>query len=98
MTRRFCLFLPLLFLMSCGGQEAPAKRYAMEGDVKAVDATAKTATIAAGKIGDWMDAMTMEYSIKPDTDFAKLHVGDHIHATVVVKDPTYYVTEIKVGK
>jgi len=33
----------------------------MEGEVKALDPAAKTATIAAGKIGDWMDAMTMEY-------------------------------------
>jgi Cu/Ag efflux protein CusF len=97
MIRRVCLFIPLLFLMSCSGQDAPAKRYAMEGDVKALDANAKTATIAAGKIGDWMEAMTMEYSVKPDAEFAKLHVGDHIKAIVVVKDPTYYVTDVTVA-
>jgi Cu/Ag efflux protein CusF len=68
----------------------------MQGVVKALDATAHTATIDAGKIGDWMEAMTMEYSVKPDAEFAKLHVGDHIQATVVVKDPTYYVTDVKV--
>ena len=26
----------------------------------------------------------------------KLHVGDHIQATVVVLDPGYYVTDVKV--
>ena len=32
----------------------------------------------------------------PESDFKKLHVGDKIDATVVVVDPTYYVTEVKV--
>jgi Cu/Ag efflux protein CusF len=40
--------------------------------------------------------MTMEYPVKPDGEFQKLHVGDKIDATVVVVDPTYYVTDIKV--
>jgi Cu/Ag efflux protein CusF len=68
----------------------------MEGTIKALDANSKSATIDAGKIGDWMDAMTMEYSIKPDSEFQKLHVGDRIKATVVVNDPTVYVTDVKV--
>lgn len=99
MTRRFWLLLPLaaaLILAACGEKETPTKRYPMEGDVKAIDPAVKSATIAAGKIGDWMDAMTMEYTVKPDAEFAKLHVGDHIKATVVVKDPTYYVTDVTV--
>ena len=99
MTPRFRLLLPLfaaLFLAACGSHETPTKRYPMEGDVKALDPAVKSATIAAGKIGDWMEAMTMEYTVKPDAEFAKLHVGDHIQATVVVKDPTYYVTDVKV--
>jgi Cu/Ag efflux protein CusF len=64
--------------------------------VKALDSTSRTATIAAGKIGDWMEAMTMEYPVKPDSEFEKLHVGDKIEATVVVQDPSYYVTDVKV--
>ena len=65
----------------------------MEGEVKALDPATKTATIAAGKIGDWMEAMTMEYPVKPDAEFQKLHVGDRIQATVVVSGDKYYVTE-----
>jgi Cu/Ag efflux protein CusF len=96
-TRRICLFLLIVAAAAAiGCSKTEEKRYPMTGEIKAIDPAAKTATIAAGKIGDWMDAMTMEYSIKPDTDFAKLHVGDHIQATVVVKDPTYYVTDITV--
>src|SRR5579872_5109485 len=96
-NRRLCLFLlAVAAVLSIGCAKEQAKRYPMQGEVKALDPAAKTATIAAGKVGDWMEAMTMEYSIKPDSDFAKLHVGDHIEATVVVKDTTYYVTDVKV--
>ena len=97
MTKRVlaCLVLSLLILAGCA-QKAAEKRYPMQGQITALDATTHTATIAAGKIGDWMEAMTMEYKVKPDAEFEKLHVGDRIEATVVVGDPAYYVTEIKV--
>lgn len=89
--------MALVVLLATGCHKAPeAKRYPMQGEIKALDATAKTATIAAGKIGDWMEAMTMEYPVKPESDFQKLHVGDHIDAVVVVTDPGYYVTDVKV--
>lgn len=99
MTRRICALLLLLLLIvlaGCTQKAAPGKRYPMQGEVKALDASAHTATIAAGKIGDWMEAMTMEYPVKPDAEFQKLHVGDKIEATVMVGDPGYYVTDIKV--
>jgi Cu/Ag efflux protein CusF len=97
MTKRIlaCLVLSLFMLAGCA-QKSAEKRYPMQGQITALDATTHTATIAAGKIGDWMEAMTMEYPVKPDAEFAKLHVGDRIEATVVVGDPAYYVTEIKV--
>jgi len=91
----FVLLLAVLITAGCHKKEE-AKRYSMQGEIKALDATAKTATIAAGKIGDWMEAMTMEYQVKPDAEFQKLHVGDKIDATVVVTDPGYYVTDVKV--
>jgi len=96
MNRRIFLIIPLLALFACGEKKVEAKRYPMQGEVKALDAGSKTATIAAGKIGDWMEAMTMEYPVKPDAEFQKLHVGDKIQATVVVEDVKYYVTDVKV--
>jgi Cu/Ag efflux protein CusF len=96
LTRRICLLLLTLVLFGCAGGSSNEKRYPMQGVVKALDPASKTATIDAGKIGDWMEAMTMEYRVKPDAEFAKLHVGDRIQATVVVKDPSYYVTDVKV--
>jgi Cu/Ag efflux protein CusF len=95
MTRRTSVLLLALTLAGCGAKDQ-TKRYAMEGEVKALDPAAKTATIAHGKIGDWMEAMTMEYPVKPDAEFQKLHVGDHIQATVMVNGDKYYVTEVKI--
>ena len=95
MTRRTTVLWLALALAGCGAKDQ-TKRYAMEGEVKALDPAAKTATIAAGKIGDWMDAMTMEYSVKPDAEFQKLHAGDRIQATVVVDGDKYYVTDVKI--
>src|SRR5437667_4428571 len=83
-----------LALAGCSREQG--RRYPMQGEVKALDPNAKTAMIAAGKIGDWMEAMTMEYPVKPEAEFRKLHVGDRIEATVVVTDPGYYVTDVKV--
>ena len=91
------LLAAALLLAGCGSKPAvKAKRYPMQGVVKSVDPRTKSAMIDAGKIGDWMEAMTMEYPVKPDAEFQKLHVGDKIEATVVVSDPGYYVTDVKV--
>ncbi len=94
MTRRMLMPLLVAALSGCkpGTKE---KRYPMQGEIKALDPATKTATIDAGKIGDWMEPMTMDYIIKPDADFQKLHVGDRIQATVVVNEPGYYVTDVK---
>jgi len=98
MTRRTGLWLlPALALLGCGAK-TESKRYDMQGEIKALDPAAKTATIKHEKIGDWMEAMTMDYKIKPDAEFQKLHVGDKIEAKVVVDDLNYYVTEVKVVK
>jgi Cu/Ag efflux protein CusF len=96
LKRRIVVAAMALLLAACASTAA-VKRYPMEGDVKALDAATKTATIDAGKIGDWMEAMTMEYPVKPAAEFQKLHVGDRIEATVIVGDPAYYVTEIKLA-
>lgn len=98
MTRRAILAGAGFVLAACGPkpQAQEAKRYQMQGEIKSLDPAAKTANINAGKIEGWMEAMTMEYPVKPDAEFAKLHVGDHIQATVVVNDLKYYVTDVKV--
>jgi Cu/Ag efflux protein CusF len=41
-----------------------------------------------------MEAMTMDYPVKDANEFATLHVGDHITATVFAQDLNYWVGEI----
>lgn len=97
MTRRVVLATVAAFLLAgCGAKQEPAKRYPMQGEVKSLNPADKTANIAAGKITGWMEAMTMEYPVKPEAEYAKLHAGDRIQATVVVNDDKYYVTDVKV--
>jgi Cu/Ag efflux protein CusF len=97
MRRTMTLAALALLLIGCSTTgQSQLKRYPMQGEIKALDPAGKTATIHAGKIGDWMESMTMEYPIKPDAEFAKLHVGESIQATVVVNDLKYYVTDVKV--
>jgi len=97
MTRQIYIFLLLALLLLTACTEKTVKHFQMAGEVKALDVSAHSATIAAGKIGDWMEAMTMEYPVKPDGEFQKLHVGDRIEATVVVSGADYYVTDVKVA-
>ncbi len=96
MTRRHSLPLLLAAVLAGCGSKSQPKQYDMQGEIKALDPAAKTATIKHGKIGDWMEAMTMDYAVKPDSEFQKLHVGDKIQAKVVVNEDSYYVTEVKV--
>jgi Cu/Ag efflux protein CusF len=95
MKRKIGWLVLLAGLAGCSAKPSPEKRYTMRGEIKALDPAGKSATIKAGKIGDWMDAMTMEYQVKPDAEFTKLRVGEQIEATVVVNDLKYYVTEVK---
>jgi Cu/Ag efflux protein CusF len=95
MTRRTAVLLLALALAGCGAKE-PTRRYAMNGVVTYLDPATERAYIAAGKIGDWMEAMTMPYAVRPTAEFQKLHVGDHIQATVVVTRDSYYATEVKI--
>jgi Cu/Ag efflux protein CusF len=96
MTRRVILAAAAILLAGCGAKQEPAKRYPMQGEVKALDPQSKIANIKAGKIEGWMEAMTMEFPVKPEGEFAKLHVGDQVQGTVVVNGDSYYVTDVKV--
>jgi Cu/Ag efflux protein CusF len=63
-----------------------------------LDSALKVAAIKHGKIGDWMEAMTMEFPVRTQTDFDKLSVGAHIAGTVYVRDLEYSIGDITVEK
>ncbi|MEI9812253.1 MAG: copper-binding protein [Acidobacteriota bacterium] len=49
-----------------------AKQYDLHGEVLRVDPHGQIATIKHEAIGDWMGAMTMDFPVKDEADFAKL--------------------------
>src|SRR5215475_12247327 len=88
--------LAALLLLSCGAQKPaePIKKYPMRGEVTQLDAEHQVAIIKHEDIPGFMHAMTMEYGIRDKQDFAKLHAGDRIDATVFVQGDDYWVGEV----
>ena len=72
----------------------PAKEYQMQGEVVGLDPTAHLATVKAGKIEGWMDAMTMEYPVKDLQEFGKLKVGANIQAKIMVQGTDYWISSV----
>jgi len=100
-VNRFILWLALVLLstsIACSSSKPvpaePEKHYPMIGEIKALDSKEQTATIQHQAIGDWMGAMKMEYPVRSKDEFAKLHVGDKITATVNVQGGDYNISDI----
>ncbi len=75
-------------------KDEPLKKYALHGEVLRLDAQGKIAAIKHGKIGDWMEAMTMEFPVKDQAEFDRLKAGETIDATVNVQGNNYWVSDI----
>ena len=93
------LLLTALMLAACAGKPAePIKQYPMRGVVTQLDAEHQIATIKHEDIPGFMHAMTMEYGFRDKLEFAKLHDGDTINATVFVQGDDYWVGDVKPAK
>src|SRR5271165_4197033 len=96
----FSMLLLALALCACKQKaakpvsNAPIEKYKLDGVVVSVDPKGHAAKINAQKIDSWMDAMTMDYPVKDQVEFDKLHAGDHIAATVFVQDLNFWLGEI----
>jgi Cu/Ag efflux protein CusF len=91
--------LVLVLPAACSRESSPKEpehQYQMEGIVVRLDAKLQTATIKHGPIKGWMEAMTMEYPVPSKSDFAKLHEGDKITATVDVSGSDYSLSHVQV--
>jgi len=99
--RIFAVIPVMLVLAACQqarveeAKDQQVKQYPMQGEVLRLDPQGKIAAIKAGKIGDWMEAMTMEYPIKDQAEFDKLRAGETIDATVYVQGNSYWVGGIR---
>jgi protein SCO1 len=71
-----------------------AKRYHLKGKVVSIDKQAKMVNVDSEAIPGFMDAMTMPYQVKPETELDKLAPGDSITADVVVQDDNGWLENI----
>lgn len=81
---------------SSSAQAPSAKRYQLKGKVVSVDQRAKMADIDAEAIPGFMDAMTMPYPIKPESDLGKLQPGDLVTGDIVVQDDNSWLENVVV--
>ena len=94
------------FLSSCHRSKPQAtKRYPFTGRVISINAQAQTANIDGDLVQGFMEAMVMNYKIKPASVLAQLSPGDSIAAEVVVvehdprddnADSDYWLENVKV--
>jgi Cu/Ag efflux protein CusF len=90
-------------LAGCGGKKAESKydygesknTYKLHGEVLRLKPD-RIATIKHEKIGDWMEAMTMDFPVPDAAEYAKLKEGAIIRATVHTNDLHYWLTGIQV--
>lgn len=76
----------------CGGTKPEnVKRYPLTGKVIAINKTEKTATISHDEIPGYMEAMTMEFKVKNDSDLDNMKPGDRISGDLVVTDTSAWI-------
>jgi len=98
-VKLFFLIAGLGLSLSCApaAKPAPQKHYQLTGKVVSVDAKEQTAAIDAAAIKGYMEAMTMDYPVHSKDEFASLHPGDRISATLDVSDDgSYTLSHIKI--
>src|ERR1700722_16880191 len=73
-----------------------AKHYHLKGKVVSIDKQGKMLNVDSESIPGFMDAMTMPYKVKPETELDKLHPGDVITADLLVQDEGAWLENIAV--
>lgn len=83
-----CCALLVLFASACAPKKpqssAEAKKYELKGKVVSADKANHKVTIAHEAIGDYMEAMTMPFTLLDDWVYGDLTPGAQIQATLVV--------------
>ena len=72
---------------SCNRSKIPTKKYAFTGRVVSIDSQSHTAMIDGDNVPGFMEAMAMEYKVKPETMLKQLMPGDSISADLIVVGP-----------
>src|SRR3954452_10274286 len=88
-----CLTLALVS-GACGGP-SDRREYKLQGQILAITADHKQATIKHEDIPGFMSAMTMPYKVRDAKEYEPLIPGDLINATLVVISNDAYLKDIK---
>jgi protein SCO1/2 len=87
----------LLIAIVAGCHSSPdVRRYALQGDVIAVEKKGNEAIIRHQDIDGYMKAMTMGYRVKNAEELEKLHAGQRIRAELVVTKDSSWIEHIVV--
>jgi protein SCO1 len=73
-----------------------AKHYHLKGKIVSIDKQGKMLNVDSEAIPGFMDAMTMPYKVKPESELDKLHPGDVITADLQVQDEGAWLQNITV--
>jgi len=95
MTLVYCNKAPNQATAQSSGNTA-AKRYHLKGKIVSIDKPAKMAIINGEAIPGFMDAMTMPYPVKPESQLDEIAPGDTITAYVVVDSDNGWLENIVV--
>jgi len=75
-------------------EAAQAKRYHLKGKVVSIDKQSKMANIDSDAIPGFMDAMTMAYTVKPESELNQLKPGETIAADLVVQNENAWLENL----
>jgi Cu/Ag efflux protein CusF len=78
----FCCLAALL----CGCTRHSQRQYTLHGKIISVDRPRGQLVVAHGAIPGFMQAMTMDYTVKDTRQLADLRAGDQVQADLVVTD------------
>jgi len=99
----FCGLLLICGALLCGCSKSaitPSKfpMYKMRGTIVAVHADDKSASIDAEAIPGFMDAMTMEYTIRDSAALSKLKPKDKITADLIANPDGAYIQNVQIER
>jgi protein SCO1/2 len=77
---------------------APAtKHYELKGKLVSIDKQSKMVNVDSEAIPGYMDAMTMPYVVKPESELDKLKPGEAITADLIVQDESAWLENIVIA-
>jgi protein SCO1 len=92
------VLLVSLIASSCRPETSTAQRHELKGKVVSVEKDKHIVTVAHESIKDFMEGMTMPFTVRDDWPFEVLAPGDQITATLVIDGPESWLENVIVSK